>query len=184
MQQNGAVIAFLDANVLMQDPMCAGTTWQVFAHAPDSWQLRLVTSEIAVAEAVAGYKREINMAIEKLSSISGNWDRIGALADANSTKAALLERAERSQSNLEGSLGAAGVEILKAPDVPHMDVVARSTARRRPCDQAGDGYRDTLIWLTALKVAEDSPGEQLIFVTNDSDFMDETMISIQTSVRT
>jgi len=59
MQQNGAVIAFLDANVLMQDPMCAGTTWQVFAHAPDSWQLRLVTSEIAVAEAVAGYKREL-----------------------------------------------------------------------------------------------------------------------------
>lgn len=146
MQQNGAVIAFLDANVLMQDSMCAGTTWQVFAHAPDSWQLRLVTSEIAVAEAVAGYKREINRAIEKLSSISGNWARIGALADANSTKAALLERAERFQSYLEDSLGAAGVEILTSPDVPHMDVVARSTGATTPLRSSRrwiQGHSDT-----------------------------------------
>jgi hypothetical protein len=63
--------------------------------------------------------------------------------------------------------------VLAAPDVPHMDVVSRSVARRRPCDEKGDGYRDTLIWFSVLLAAREHPDEVVLLVTNDSDFMDD-----------
>lgn len=54
-----------------------------------------------------------------------------------------------------------------------MEVVSRSVAGRRPCDEKGDGYRDTLIWFSVLLAAQENPDEVVVFVTDDSDFMND-----------
>ncbi|MFW3169225.1 PIN domain-containing protein [Geodermatophilus sp. CPCC 206100] len=167
------MIVFLDANILMQDPMCTGVVWQVLAHAPESWSLKLVTSEIAVAEAVAGYERSVVGILDGLEKMTRSWGRIGAQSEADVLRESMQRRIDDYRTHLTDSLTAAGVKVLGAPSVPHMDVVARSVTRRRPCDDKGDGYRDTLVWLTALALAVDNPDEKLILVTSDSDFMDD-----------
>jgi hypothetical protein len=40
-----------------------------------------------------------------------------------------------------------------------------------PCKPGtGDGYRDTLNWLTTIELARDNPDDQIVFVTKDADF--------------
>jgi hypothetical protein len=131
-----------------------------------------VTSEVAVAEAVAGYRREVDRQTAALTKIAQGWGRLGAAGDEASTLEAIAARASEYAGVLAESLEAAQVEVLPTPDVAHMDVVARSLARMPPCDSNGNGYRDTLIWLTFLALAAEE--EELVLVTNDSDFMDES----------
>ncbi|WP_199424252.1 PIN domain-containing protein [Actinotalea solisilvae] len=168
------MIAFLDANILMQDFMCAGAVWRVLAHAPESWSLRLFTSEVAVAEAVAGYDRAIAQHVEALDKTARSWGRLGAGSDADDTRAALRRRGEVYREHLQSSLVEAGVSVLPTPAVSHSEVIARSVARRRPCDERGDGYRDTLVWLSFLElVRANAEEESFVFVTTDTDFMDD-----------
>jgi hypothetical protein len=167
------MIVFLDANVLMQDPTCSGTVWHVLAHAPDAWGLRLVTSEVAIAEAVGGYGRRVSAEVAKVEKLTRSWGALGAAEEAVSFLELLRKKRAAYQDHLQSSLRAAGVEVLNAPDVSHMEIVSRSVARRRPCDDKGDGYRDTLIWLSVLFVASENPEEDVVFVTEDTDFMDD-----------
>jgi hypothetical protein len=166
------VIVFIDANSLMQDPMCGGAVWQVMAHAPASWELELVTSEVAVAEAVAGYQRAIAEAVTALGKAARSWGRLGAQGHADAARVALEQKAGEYHGHLMDSLSAVGVNVLAAPDVPHMELVARSVARTPPCDDQGNGYRDTLIWMTLLRLAADRTDAHITLVTNDADFMD------------
>jgi len=166
------MIVFLDANVVMQDPTCSGVVWQVLAHAPDSWELRLVTSEVVVAEAVAGYERQVAEAIDELSKLASKWGRLGLGTGVASLRDALQKKVKRYQDDLMYSLEAVGADVLPVPAVSHMQVVERSVARRRPCDKHGNGYRDTLVWLTVLELTASNIDAQLVLVTNDQDFMD------------
>jgi len=165
------MIVFLDANAIMQDPTCSGVVWQVLAHAPVSWELRLVTSEVVVAEAVAGYERHVVEADGELNKLASKLGRLGLGRGVSSLRDALQQKVGTYQEDLMHSLKAVGAEVLPVPAVSHMQVVERSVARR-PCDKNGDGYRDTLVWLTVLELAADNIDEQLVLVTNDQDFMD------------
>jgi hypothetical protein len=167
------VIVLIDANALMSDPMCEGAVWQVLAHAPESWDLRLVISEVALAEAIAGYSRQVEAALDGLTKLTRSWGRLGAKADADRLASEIEGRPAKYREYLLKSLDAVGAEVLPAPAVLHMDVVARSVSRRRPCDKNGDGYRDTLVWLTVLELVGTEPRSSVIFVTGDSDFMDD-----------
>jgi len=165
------VIVVFDTNAVMQDPMCGGAVWQVLAHAPQSWSLQLMTSEVAVAEAVAGYSRAVAEAVAAFDKVARSWGRIGAQVQADSARDELQKKVHVYRDHLTESLREVGVAVLPPPDVSHMEVVARSVSRTRPCDDIGNGYRDTLIWLTVLQIASERSDEPVIFVTNDSDFM-------------
>lgn len=68
-------------------------------------------------------------------------------------------------------LGDAGVTVVPSPEVPHREVFRRAAARRRPCDAKGDGYRDTLNWLTVVELARKHAASDVIWATaNTADF--------------
>ena len=172
------MIVFLDANALNQDPMCSGAVWHVLAHAPTEWDLRLMTSEIAVAEAVASYYRRIDNELVKIGKATSALGSLGAAAEITALVSALQRRRAGYREHLESSLVAAKVEVVSAPDVSHMTVVARSVTRRRPCDDKGDGYRDTLIWITLLEIARANAEDEVVLVTKDGDFLDDERSSL------
>lgn len=172
------MIVYVDANVLMQDPMFSGAVWQVLAHAPASWRLQLFTSEVAVSEAVAGYARALDAAAAGLEKVAKPWLRLGIRSELEALLKGLTGRVDSYEAHLRLSLSAARMEILPPPAVPHIDVVARSVARRRPCDVNGNGYRDTLHWLTLLQLTTENSSEHVVLVTTDSDFMDESKTAL------
>jgi hypothetical protein len=162
----------IDANALMQDPLCEGAVWQVLAHAPASWDLQLVTSEVAVAEAVAGFGRAVAEAVRAFDKSSRSWGRLGATGEADRVRQDLLAKVPVYEAHLRESLVDVGVDILPLPSVPHSLLVERAVRRRRPCDEHGNGYRDTLVWLSVVDLASASDEAAVVLITQDSDFMD------------
>jgi hypothetical protein len=163
----------LDANVLLADPMCEGKVWRVLAHAPAAWNLRVIVPEVALAEAIGKYGLFFEVAMDDFQKATKGWTRLGlgsVAGDASSAAHAVLAEYD---IHLRNSLAAANVEVLPPPDVPHMQVVARSVSRRRPCDDNGDGYRDTLNWLKVLELAA-AEDQEIVWVSRDGDFSDET----------
>lgn len=62
--------------------------------------------------------------------------------------------------------------VLDDPDVAHSELVARALERRRPFTEGERGYRDALIWYSALECAS---SERVVLLTaNTKDFAKET----------
>ncbi len=49
---------------------------------------------------------------------------------------------------LASELGALNAKIPSYSEIPHEEIVKRDLQRRRPFQQSGKGYRDTLLWET------------------------------------
>lgn len=163
------MIVLLDATELIRDPFCEGIGWRVLAHAASAWKLRIVVSEVVVAEAVAHYQRHVSEArVGYERWIEKHGGPLGLSDVADAAMAAMTAASKSYGDRLRECLRAAGAEFIEPPDVPHMTLVVRAATRRPPCNAKGDGYRDTLNWLTVLAFTASDPGEEIACVTRDS----------------
>ncbi|MBM0260576.1 PIN domain-containing protein, partial [Micromonospora sp. 4G55] len=170
------MIVLLDATVFVKDPMCSGVAWRVLAHRMPAWSVDVRVTEVVIAEAVAGFGRRIDEALVGLDRWSGKHaGALGLSAIASTAHTDISAFKAAYEDRLHGLLRSARVEVIPPADVPHMDMVNRATKRRKPCDQSGNGYRDTLNWLTLMKVANEDPEREVVWVTdNTRDFADES----------
>lgn len=82
------------------------------------------------------------------------------------------EEVESFRSAFSTQLVEAGVAVPEYPIASHRDVTDRAIYRRKPFRDSGAGYRDTLIWLTVLELA-DQVEDNIVLVTNNThDFGD------------
>jgi pimeloyl-ACP methyl ester carboxylesterase len=77
------------------------------------------------------------------------------------------------EAQLTSRLNELGWTIAQYPDVSHRDVARRAIERRRPFDEKGRGYRDTLVWHTVRDVilASETP---ILLISGDGDFRGPT----------
>ena len=61
--------------------------------------------------------------------------------------------------------------VLAYPNVTHEELVEWAIQRRKPFDQNGSGYRDSLIWKSAVALATTVDG-QVVLLACDGDFKD------------
>jgi hypothetical protein len=73
-------------------------------------------------------------------------------------------------SILDARISEIGIEVASLPDVDHEELTQRAIDRTPPFNETGGGYRDSLIWLTALEQVEDHPFDDLTILSKDSIF--------------
>lgn len=173
-------IIVLDTNILTRSPFLDSGEWtQLHDHTTD-WGLSFTVPEVVFMETVNVVRREWKPELTRLEQIStSSWGRrldteLQAVVDA------AVERSEGYESSLRSRMEELGIAITPLPTtIDHLDIARRASERRAPYGSAGsgkdeylkDGYRDTLIWLTVLKVAENHPNCDVWFVSdNYSDF--------------
>jgi len=136
-------------------------------------------SEVVVAEAVSGHRRLTDEAKVGLVRWAAKHGALGLSAVATTAQETINRAADAYDSTLRRALVDAGAEIIDPPNIPHMQLVKRATERRRPCNSNGDGYRDTLNWLSLLAIAKDHPDEEIVWVSNNSrDFANDEESSL------
>lgn len=165
------MIIFVDANAFVADPYCQGLAWRALVHATPAWDLRIKTTEVVFAEAVSKYERSIDARQKDMIKLSKSLGQLGLGNPLSELLAMVLASGEKYTEEFRKILSGCGVEVIEIPDIPHMDLVKRATSRRRPCDDNGNGYRDTLNWLVLLRAAEENPGEQIAWISDDTDFL-------------
>ncbi|MEU6216966.1 PIN domain-containing protein [Streptomyces sp. NPDC047022] len=169
------MIVVLDTTAFSSDFTCSGTAWRVLAHAGAAWGLRIYVPEVVVAEAIGGYEREIQNVTLALDKPATKYaGRLGLREYFDNATQELNALREEYPSKLAARIEGLGGVVLPPPDVSHIELAKRAASRRKPCDQKGDGYRDTLNWLLVLQLAQENPEDSVYWVTeNTTDFTDE-----------
>lgn len=75
------------------------------------------------------------------------------------------QRASRVRDYVSGANG----RVLAYPDVQHRHLVERAAQRHPPFDDSGSGYRDALLWESAIELANET-GAHVCLVSADGDF--------------
>jgi hypothetical protein len=163
------MLVVLDTTAIMSDPMCMGAAWRILANARSVWDVHVYVPEVVVIEAVAGYQRRLSEATVSWARWEQKHGRPLGLTDVvEAADVALREAASSYPERLRASLDELDASVLAPPEVDHTVIVQRAASRHRPCDNNGDGYRDTLNWLTVLSLASQYPDAQIVWVSDNS----------------
>jgi len=131
----------------------------------------LLEHERHVREEVTTNIKATMRSLGKLSRLTGRMFP-NPVHDLDSAQAA-KHYAQEMRRRLE----AGGAILLATPAVSHDELANRAIHRRKPFDNAGRGYRDALIWYSAMEFIDTIDGGdnvQFICVTNNTaDFGDE-----------
>jgi hypothetical protein len=163
------MLVVLDTTAIISDPLCGGLAWRVLATAAPAWNVQVYVPEVVIIEAIAGYQRRIVEAAVGLTRWADKHAGPLGLAEVHQmSDRALVEAASSYAGRLRESLQELKAVVVKPPEVAHTTLVERAASRRRPCDDHGDGYRDTLNWLTVLSLASEYPDDQITWVSDNT----------------
>ena len=160
----------VDANIIIAEDFGRSVRFRTLLAASNALGYKVYVPRLAITETVAKFSREFGKEFNSARRILGQLSKLlgqrleTAIADLDpETETASFE------NSLVAKLNYAHVTQLHYPDIAHEDVAHRAVSRKRPFGQEGSGYRDTLIWLSTLKLADETDGK-IVLVTKDGDF--------------
>lgn len=156
----------LDTNIIVfGNWLLDGPTMSVVGNLIAADSCRLVVPKVVVLEAHNKYREEMARHIQQLQKFNN------FVIDPN-TKVDIpnIERACKDyRKRLAARLKALKAEVPTFSRVSQSAVLSRVLARKRPFQESGKGYRDTLIWEAVLKVARGG-GTTFFVSANHKDF--------------
>lgn len=138
--------AFLDTTALHKSYMLRGGHWPVVERGIEQSLLRVATSDVVVMELERQAMREVSDVNTSLRSAASAAARLGEDLEVS----LLNVPAQWWRLQFESRLRHLGIEVVPHPQVAHEEIIRRDLAGTPPFKASGEGYRDTLIWMTFL----------------------------------
>lgn len=161
------MLVVLDANVIVADPMLRGAVWPQLADAISGGRVEVLLPALALEEAIAVYQRLRETKAVEIHAVGRKASR-GVQAHLQRAMKAARKEARKYPKRIRRALTAIGVTTLDSPRATHDMIVRRAISRRRPFDENGSGYRDTLHWMSVLElVNERYEADDIVFVSGD-----------------
>jgi hypothetical protein len=167
----------LDSTVFCDDFMLQKNAARQLRTAAAEGRVVVHVSRVVVDEVNRRYREDVwtegRSIVDKARQFSGG--RFGNVLQVNLEDPFRKAREDYS-GILDRLMQEPGLVVEPYPEVSHEDLVARDLQRKLPFRQLKDGsigYRDALIWTTALEIAEQHPDDMIVFVTNNpTDYTD------------
>jgi hypothetical protein len=126
----------------------------------------VVVPEIVQWEIANQARREVHEQLARFQSASKKLRRYQVEAPLLAESGDVAEeRVAAATEELRNQILLSGGRMAPIPDVSHAEVARRSLDQRRPFDGTDRGYRDTLLWHTALDLLRE--GNSVVLVSND-----------------
>jgi len=164
-------LLLFDTNVLWGDP---------WFEAPDTQALltlnghgvQVLVPDLVLREQENHVRREVSDSMKAVKRSLGKLSQFTSRAFSDPLRGVTPEAAaENYAKEIRKRLESTGTVILPTPEVSHVELSARATLKRRPFSDEGKGYRDALIWYSALEAIEETDDAHLIIVSkNVKDF--------------
>lgn len=155
-----------DANIIIKEGFGNNRRFQTLLSTLEVSGNHLYVPSLVVEEVVAEFGRVFDEGVRGIRILSRRL-RIDLPASVD----ALDRQSESAQfrNRLLAQFNAPNCTILGYPETSHEDLVMRATAREKPFDQNGTGYRDALIWESVLDLV-DNVDSEVVLLSNDDDF--------------
>jgi hypothetical protein len=152
-QSGDPKFVILDANVVISDYWLRSPSFLLLREFLKNSKSTLVVPKIAFEEVVNHHREDVR---KLKADIQGNLREAARLFRATNVGNWLNELNTREakasyEKFLSSQLANLGAVIPDYGDIPHSDIVKRDLSRRRPFQQSGKGYRDTLLWETIVR---------------------------------
>ena len=169
----------VDANAIVQGPWrLDSAAWRILLYQAKCQSIRLVVPEVVVREAVGRYSGELTKRLAAAASAAQDVQDLTGVPVAT-PDVAPRDHVAAYEADLRGKLTQCGVEIPQLPQVDVSALVDRAIYRRKPFDDKGSGFRDSLLWETTIEVLrEPHRNEDAYLVSNDHNAFSESSQSI------
>lgn len=159
-----------DTNMLVRSPLLSSPAWESLHRNAAAWDIRISIPEVVFMETVNVVRRDWRAVKTNVAGLKVGVFNLNA--DQESMVQAIQRQVDDYEQFLQKRIAELGATIFSAPPVDHMDIARRASQGRAPYQgKDKDGYRDTLIWLTLLAVADEHPSEEVWLVSdNTKDF--------------
>ncbi len=171
-----ALIAIFDTSALFDDLSMRGVQSRQLLRWAGHGSYELSVPEVVVAEMTNDARERIEKACAKASAAGESLAKLGIALELPVPEVSAL--AAQFEAQLRAAITGASGRFLPLPNVPHAELVERSARGIKPFsspaktrrEQSDRGYRDSLIWMTALAAAQG--GNVTLVTENTSDFTD------------
>lgn len=137
----------------------------------------IVFGQIVVDEVCNKYREMLDEQVQKLQRGVNDLNRMISSPVDISLDALIESECEKYRDFLDIFIIESGMTVAEDyPQNPHDQIVKRALQRKKPFKADGStGYRDYLVWLTCLEVAQSHSNEDIHFITsNIRDFSDSS----------
>jgi predicted nucleic acid-binding protein len=157
----------LDTNIIRSDFKLKSAEFSVILDYLTKTNSKVIMTAIAFEELTHLYTSELKKrlevyqsAVEKINPILSNVmqiENINIESETSQYLNYLMLKLEFSDS-----------EIIPYKDSYMKEVVHRAINKIKPCSNKGEEFRDTILWLTVLDIAENTNDKQIIFISNNT----------------
>ncbi len=161
------IVVVVDTNMIRDSPRLRREEWLSLIENKTAWGVEFAIPEVVVMESVNVVRREWDKQRSALARVKVGEFGLGNALD--SMLAEIDKCSEGYEQWLRDRLGEIGASIVAPPPTDLMDLARRASALRAPYAKDKDGFRDTLIWLTVLAIAQDRPDAEVWFVSDNHD---------------
>lgn len=157
----------LDTNIIYSEGFGSSGLFRFLTSSAPMLKHKIHVPALVIDEVAAKFEEEIARKQEQTNRELKRLERIlGRSLDSSTVHLDPKEEARLLRAKLEGY-----ESVLPYPDTPHEELAKRAINRKRPFDQKGSGYRDSLIWESVVELAIQL-NEQVVLLDKDSIFSD------------
>ena len=169
-------VAIIDTTTTARDVLLENSAWEKVLALSKRDQLRLVVPEVVLLETARHWEREVierselPKAVKRIQERLERLKRLGMDIDYALPPPPEIERIDRAAftEKLRLRLVSAGAHIAPVPEISVKDVLQRDLDGRRPFQESGKGFRDTLIWETVREVINALDGSAPVYFVSDN----------------
>jgi hypothetical protein len=129
--------------------------------------IKVVVPELVIREVIGRFSDELRKRKDDVAKSAESLRRLIA-SPSEPMEVPITESVREYESFLRQTLAASKVEIVPLPKIDVSDIADRAIYRRRPFDEKGSGFRDSLVWTNFTDCLAESPTARAVLVSNDS----------------
>jgi hypothetical protein len=173
-KENVPLLAVIDSSAIREDFHLKGVLLTLLFDHRHAVNIDIGVPDVVIQETNNRYREQIQKSLSQHASACRDLTKLThcQLPQPNIDIDKLVAQHER---HLQGVLLQNGATPLPLPDMPQQSLLTRALRRKKPFNESGNGYRDTLIWETILAHATAHPNQRIAFITeNTRDFCNKT----------
>lgn len=168
------VDVIVDSNQIISDFWLKSQRFAVLSHYLRKTASRLLILEPVLSEAREHFSREVRRHLADAVDARESLARLGVELSLPDVDALHRREVDRWAATFQSTLREVGAFLPFQSEVVE-EAFRRATCRLPPCKASGEGMRDAVIWLSALRAFRDrSSGEMAFISANTKDFADSS----------
>lgn len=163
----------LDSTVFIADYWLRSPSFVLFREFLKKAHTTLVVPQVVLEEVINHHREDVEIVRSELRRAHREIARLLPHFSIKEDYGAAIYKAQQKVSYkefLNSELKGLGTLLLDYSEIPHKDVVSRDLRRKRPFQQSGKGYGDTLLWETVLRNCVKKGAVTVLISQNRKDF--------------